>query len=54
MPSSRLQQHFIRLWQACEGQTQETTLEELADKLSCSRRHMRTLLNGMQCQGFTG
>ena len=52
MASSRLQQHFIRLWQACKGQDQETTLEELAQKLSCSRRHMRTLLNGMQTKGW--
>lgn len=52
MASSRLQQHFIRLWQTCKGMTQETTLEELAEKLSCSRRHMRTLLNGMQAKGW--
>ena len=50
MPSGRLQQQFIRLWQCCEGQSQETTLNELADLLSCSRRHMRTLLNTMQQQ----
>lgn len=31
MPSGRLQQQFIRLWQCCgEGQSQETTLNELA------------------------
>ncbi len=36
MPSGRLQQQFIRLWQCCEGQSQETTLNELADLLSCS------------------
>ena len=41
MPSGRLQQQFIRLWQCCEGQSQETTLNELADLLNCSRRHMR-------------
>lgn len=44
MPSGRLQQQFIRLWQCCDGKTQDTTLNELADLLSCSRRHMRTLL----------
>jgi len=48
MSSGRLQQQFIRLWQCCDGKTQETTLNELADLLSCSRRHMRTLLNTMQ------
>lgn len=52
MPSGRLQQQFIRLWQCCEGRSQETTLNELADLLSCSRRHMRTLLNTMQQQGW--
>ena len=48
MPSARLQQQFIRLWQCCEGKSQDTTLNELAALLSCSRRHMRTLLNTMQ------
>jgi len=52
MPSGRLQQQFIRLWQCCEGQTRDTTLSELAGLLSCSRRHMRTLLNTMQQQGW--
>ena len=45
MSSGRLQQQFIRLWQCCDGKTQDTTLNELAELLSCSRRHMRTLLN---------
>lgn len=52
MSSPRLQQQFIRLWQCCEGQPQETTLSELAVQLSCSRRHMRNLLNAMQEQGW--
>lgn len=52
MSSSRLQQLFIRLWQACQGQEQSTTLEELAGKMNCSRRHMRTLLNAMQNEGW--
>lgn len=52
MPSGRLQQQLTRLWQCCEGQSQETTLNELADLLNCSRRHMRTLLNTMQQQGW--
>lgn len=34
------------------GQSQETTLNELAELLNCSRRHMRTLLNTMQQQGW--
>ncbi|SFR09507.1 SgrR family transcriptional regulator [Enterobacter sp. kpr-6] len=52
MPSGRLQQQFIRLWQCCEGMSQETTLSELAELLNCSRRHMRTLLNTMQARGW--
>lgn len=52
MSSSRLQQQFIRLWQCCDGRSQETTLNELAELLSCSRRHMRTLLNTMQERGW--
>lgn len=52
MSSARLQQQFIRLWQCCEGKSQDTTLNELAALLSCSRRHMRTLLNTMQDRGW--
>lgn len=52
MPSSRLQQQFIRLWQCCDGQDQQITLNELSTLLSCSRRHMRTLLNNMQDKGW--
>lgn len=52
MSSSRLQQQFIRLWQNFEGKPQETTLNELADLLNCSRRHMRTLLSAMQEKGW--
>ncbi|MBJ3813466.1 HTH-type transcriptional regulator SgrR [Shimwellia pseudoproteus] len=52
MASSRLQQQFIRLWQCCDGQNQQITLNELAGLLNCSRRHMRTLLNSMQEKGW--
>lgn len=52
MASGRLQQQFIRLWQCCEGKSQETTLHELSALLNCSRRHMRTLLNAMQAKGW--
>ena len=37
MPSARLQQQFIRLWQCCEGKSQETTLNELAQHHAGSR-----------------
>jgi len=52
MPTPRLQQHFIRLWQQRQGQSSSTTLQELALGLNCSRRHMRSLLNDMQQQGW--
>lgn len=52
MSSGRLQQQFIRLWQCCDGHSRETTLNELAELLSCSRRHMRTLLNTMEDRGW--
>lgn len=38
--------------QCCDGKSQETTLNELAEMLSCSRRHMRTLLNMMESRGW--
>ncbi|NDL61307.1 HTH-type transcriptional regulator SgrR [Acerihabitans arboris] len=52
MSSPRLQQQFIRLWQSCQGQPQETTLGELAQALSCTRRHVRSLLKTMQEMGW--
>jgi len=52
MSSSRLQQQFIRLWQSCHGEDTETTLQALSEVLSCSRRHMRSLLGTMQEQGW--
>lgn len=48
MSTSRLQQQFIRLWQRCHGETTDTTLQALAEVLSCSRRHVRSLLSAMQ------
>jgi len=52
MSSSRLKQQFIRLWQSCQGESQLVTLSELAERLHCSRRHMRNLLNAMQEAGW--
>ncbi|AGB81040.1 ABC-type uncharacterized transport system, periplasmic component [Serratia sp. FGI94] len=52
MSTPRLQQQFIRLWQHCQGKTRDTTLQDLADALSCSRRHVRSLLGAMQQQGW--
>lgn len=52
MSTSRLQQQFIRLWQRCHGETTDTTLQALAEVLSCSRRHVRSLLSAMQREGW--
>ncbi|MGY0163222.1 HTH-type transcriptional regulator SgrR [Edwardsiella tarda] len=52
MSTPRLQHQFIRLWQHCQGQSCHTTLAQLAEALNCSRRHVRTLLNTMQQQGW--
>lgn len=52
MTSPRLQQQFIRLWQSCQGEPQHTTLQQLALRLHCSRRHIRSLLNAMQQAGW--
>ncbi|CAG9413151.1 MULTISPECIES: HTH-type transcriptional regulator SgrR [Providencia] len=52
MSSSRLQTQFVRLWQHFQGKNSETTLQDIAEILFCSRRHVRTLLNNMQAHGW--
>ena len=52
MTSPRLELQFIRLWQAFEGKETETTLQELAETLHCTRRHVRSLLNKMHQTGW--
>lgn len=52
MTSSRLELQFIRLWQAFQGKTSETSLEALSEILHCTRRHIRSLLNKMQEIGW--
>ncbi|WP_109392852.1 HTH-type transcriptional regulator SgrR [Proteus terrae] len=52
MTSPRLELQFIRLWQAFQGKATETTLQELAQTLHCTRRHVRSLLNKMQEIGW--
>ncbi|WP_215780674.1 HTH-type transcriptional regulator SgrR [Paludibacterium sp. B53371] len=52
MLSARLSQQYQRLYQAHGGQTVQTTLQQLADTLHCTRRHMRNLLALMQAQGW--
>lgn len=52
MSTPRLQHQFIRLWQHHQGQETDTTLQEIADILHCSRRHVRSLLSSMQTAGW--
>ncbi|CAM3813768.1 SgrR family transcriptional regulator [Rouxiella silvae] len=48
MPSRRLEQQYLRLLDFFPMQKVSTTLQELADQLHCSKRHMRNLLLQMQ------
>lgn len=52
MTSRRLEQQYLRLLNQVGVQPVEITLQELADKLSCTKRHMRTLLVQMQQAGW--
>ncbi|WP_227731063.1 SgrR family transcriptional regulator [Yersinia proxima] len=52
MVSRRLEQQYLRLLNQVGVQPVEITLQELADKLSCTKRHMRTLLVQMQQAGW--
>ncbi|MEI9750728.1 HTH-type transcriptional regulator SgrR [Moellerella wisconsensis] len=52
MPSPRLQNQFVRLWRHFNGVNSQTNLQSLAEVLYCSRRHVRTLLNEMQTNGW--
>lgn len=52
MTSRRLEQQYLRLLNRVGIQPVDITLQELADKLSCTKRHMRTLLVQMQQAGW--
>ncbi|OWY37359.1 SgrR family transcriptional regulator [Xenophilus sp. AP218F] len=52
MPSPRLTQQYHRLLRHYGGQNCETSLQQLADVLVCTRRHMRALLAQMQAAGW--
>ena len=45
MSSGRLQQQFIRLWQCCDGKTQDTTLNELAERVGISNVNLSKIKN---------
>ncbi len=52
MTSRRLEQQYLRLLNLVGVLAVDITLQELADKLSCTKRHMRTLLVQMQQAGW--
>lgn len=52
MTSRRLEQQYLRLLEFFPSQSVSTTLQALADRLHCSKRHMRTLLVQMQDLGW--
>ncbi len=52
MTSRRLEQQYLRLLNLVGVQPVAITLQQLADQLSCTERHMRTLLVQMQQAGW--
>ncbi|WP_046166270.1 HTH-type transcriptional regulator SgrR [Chromobacterium vaccinii] len=52
MSHNRLLQQYSRLRQGFAGQDGEASLQQLADLLCCTRRHMRSLLVQMQGLGW--
>ena len=52
MSGRRLEQQYLRLLHLFDSQEVATTLQELADHLFCTRRHMRSLLVQMQSSGW--
>lgn len=52
MRDARLNEHYQRLYRMLGGQPADTTLQQLADGLCCTRRHMRNLLQRMQANGW--
>jgi MarR-like DNA-binding transcriptional regulator SgrR of sgrS sRNA len=52
MTARRLEQQYLRLLELFPAQTASLTLQQLADNLHCSKRHMRSLLVQMQALGW--
>lgn len=52
MAGRRLEQQYLRLLELFPAQSVSVTLQELADSLHCSKRHMRSLLVDMQALGW--
>jgi len=52
MALQRLNQQYIQLYQRFAGQSITTSLQQLAEVLCCTRRHMRNVLQHMQQLGW--
>lgn len=52
MPTRRLEQQYLKLRRCFGAEPVSVTLQELADRLCCTRRHMRNLLLQMQQRGW--
>ena len=52
MQPTRLAQQYYKLFQHFSGQEIDTHLQQLADILCCTRRHMRNVLGSMQQAGW--
>lgn len=52
MTTRRFEQQYMRLLELFPSQTASVTLQQLADNLHCSKRHMRSLLVQMQALGW--
>jgi SgrR family transcriptional regulator len=52
MSSRRLEQQYWKLYERFGAVVVETTLQELAGLLCCTRRHMRNLLGQMEAEGW--
>lgn len=52
MSARRLEYHYLKLHRSYADSPVETTLQALAELLSCTRRHVRSLLGQMEAQGW--
>ena len=52
MSARRLEYHYLKLHRCYADTPVETTLQALAERLSCTRRHVRSLLGQMEAQGW--
>lgn len=48
MSARRLEYHYLKLHRCYADTPVETTLQALAERLSCTRRHVRSLLSTLR------